>query len=190
MSVSAFAHDKYPPARICLPKISARSCRSSDCDVQMFKQTSTCRVRLLSAPLQDFNDPLSRYAFRGMRRAGTSSSQLQIRRFLRLTRVRDFHPIPLFSKNKNACPIRLEPGRAYATKAEADEIVCCYYSRRGPPPSSPNHPAMRFFYYRASCGQGSPGAQITPRGSRRRRPGRYRSRSSPRCSGRSVGRPG
>ena len=23
-----------------------------------------------------------------------------------LTRVRDFHPIPLFSENKNACPIR------------------------------------------------------------------------------------
>lgn len=35
-----------------------------------------------------------------------------------LTHVREFHPIPLFSKNKNAC-LAHERGRAFATKAGA-----------------------------------------------------------------------
>ena len=47
--------------------------------------------------------------FRGthpeMRRAGTSFFTAT-NQAIRLTRVRDFHPIPLFSENKNACPIR------------------------------------------------------------------------------------
>ena len=62
---------------------------------------STRRTRLLSAPLQSFNDPLSRCAPSSARRAGTSFTQLQIRPE-GLTRVRDFHPIPLFSEEQ-AC---------------------------------------------------------------------------------------
>ena len=44
-----------------MPKVLPGSCRSSDCNVQM-RLHQRADARLLSAPLQGINDPLSRYA--------------------------------------------------------------------------------------------------------------------------------
>ena len=58
----------------------------------------------------------------GMRRAGTSFFTAT-NQAICLTRVRDFHPIPLSSEEQECVsdPIS-EPGRAFATKAE---VFCC-----------------------------------------------------------------
>ena len=122
MSVSAFAHDKYPPARIRLPKISARSCRSSDCNVQTpHSAMSAHRIRLLPTPLQGFNDPLSRCVTQeGAHRTGTSFSQLQTRP-KGLARVRDSHPIPL-SSNEQECVSGPPPNRV----AHLPQKPTCY----------------------------------------------------------------
>ncbi len=76
------------------------------------------RARLLSAPLQGFNDPLSRYAHPNVRRAGTPFSQLQ-------TRPKRPDPCPGLSpdslvQREQECvsdPFS-KPGRAFATKAD------------------------------------------------------------------------
>ena len=92
-------------------------CRSSDLNVRAV--TPPARpARLLSAPLQGFNDPLSRYQPSLIEPALRSYSY---KPDVRLARVRDFHPIPLFSEEQEYVSdlVFSKPGRVFATKAEA-----------------------------------------------------------------------
>ena len=92
-------------------------CRSSDLNVQTVSPSAR-RARLLSAPLQGINDPLSRYRPESIEPALRSYSY---KPDIHLARVRDFHPIPLFSEEQEYVSdlVLSKPGRVFATKAKA-----------------------------------------------------------------------
>ena len=104
-TVPAFAYAKLAPGTF----YGCRRC----CQGLVGLLTATFRCVCISAPTPAFSPPRYRASmtrFRGTYRRRYAEPTLRFHSYKSgrsgLTRVRDFHPIPLFSENKNACPIR------------------------------------------------------------------------------------
>ena len=96
--------------------------------------------------------------FRGTRHHGAQSRHFVLTATNQdrsgLTRVRELHPIPLFSENKSCVSGRKTGSRICHKSRNVFSFICgylCddYYNHMFRLPSSPFRTAMRFFYDRA-----------------------------------------
>ena len=150
--IHCFCERCFPRAPGIPPFAQRAVCRSSDLNVRT-PSRQRAATRLLSIPLQDFNDPLSRYAPPRRAEPALRSYSYKSDRF-GLTRVRELHPIPLFSENKSCVSGRKTGSRICHKSRNVFSLICgylCddYYNHMFRLPSSPFRTAMRFFYDRA-----------------------------------------
>ena len=118
-------------------------CRSSDLNVQpRSNRVQRAGARLLSIPLQDLNDPLSRYTLPVM--PADITVCVQSRRFVltATNQILGSDPCPGFSpdslvQREQVCVSDPFPtGSRICHKSRSILICMLYYSRRVPPPSS------------------------------------------------------
>ena len=145
-NTTAFEKASHAPRRGS-PRPRNSVCRSSDWNVRMLSTKHRRAAPAFSLP----HTRASMTRFRGTRcfdqRAGPALRSYSTEQAPGLVRVRDFHPVPLFSGTRMR--VRRSGSRTcHKSRSVYSLVTCAYYSGSGMPPSSPYRAAMHFFYHR------------------------------------------